>query len=213
MSSFEGCFPAYDVLPEEALEENPEQVLNILEKNITGSANDPRLTADEEVALSKIARRGRQIRLTTDQIDSNNKELAVGLRNKYKDEIENGIRARNLLVVGHLGLVVRIASNASRYTTHLKEIDHFQNGCIGLIEAGEKFDWRMGFRFSTYAYRQIYSRIRKEEEKFERTIAIPKHAQYSQTDTSFPEVVDSLDRPLSLDGDFNLGDVILVEGS
>jgi RNA polymerase sigma factor (sigma-70 family) len=60
---------------------------------------------------------------------------------------------RNRLVNAHLGLVHSVAARF-RYLG-LSYDDLVQEGCLGLIKAIERFDWRKGFRFSTYAYRVI----------------------------------------------------------
>src|SRR5258708_29261116 len=64
--------------------------------------------------------------------------------------IETGdLRAKEILVNSNLRLV---ASNARRYQNQgLPLADLVQEGMLGLIRASEKFDWRKGFRFSTYA--------------------------------------------------------------
>src|SRR5882757_9274837 len=75
-------------------------------------------------------------------------------------KIERGdLHAKELLVNSNLRLV---ASNARRYQNQgLPLGDLVQEGMLGLIRASEKFDWRKGFRFSTYATLWIRQAIQR----------------------------------------------------
>jgi len=88
--------------------------------------------------------------------------------------IERGdLRAKELLVNSNLRLV---ASNARRYQNQgLPLADLVQEGMLGLIRASEKFDWRKGFRFSTYATLWIRQAIQRGLENSGRTIRLPVH--------------------------------------
>jgi RNA polymerase primary sigma factor len=86
--------------------------------------------------------------------------------------IENGDEAaKELMVTSNLALVVSIAK---RYPTDgMSLLDLIQEGIFGLIRAAEKFDWRRGFKFSTYATYWIRQAIQRGMENKERTIRIP----------------------------------------
>ena len=88
--------------------------------------------------------------------------------------IERGdLHAKELLVNSNLRLV---ASNARRYQNQgLPLSDLVQEGMLGLIRASEKFDWRKGFRFSTYATLWIRQAIQRGLENSGRTIRLPVH--------------------------------------
>src|ERR1700736_1913451 len=88
--------------------------------------------------------------------------------------IERGdLHAKELLVNSNLRLV---ASNARRYQNQgLPLGDLVQEGMLGLIRASEKFDWRKGFRFSTYATLWIRQAIQRALENSGRTIRLPVH--------------------------------------
>ncbi len=88
--------------------------------------------------------------------------------------IERGdLYAKELLVNSNLRLV---ASNARRYQNQgLPLADLVQEGMLGLIRASEKFDWRKGFRFSTYATLWIRQAIQRGLENSGRTIRLPVH--------------------------------------
>src|SRR5205085_4763117 len=88
--------------------------------------------------------------------------------------IERGdLHAKEILVNSNLRLV---ASNARRYQNQgLPLADLVQEGMLGLIRASEKFDWRKGFRFSTYATLWIRQAIQRGLENSGRTIRLPVH--------------------------------------
>jgi len=88
--------------------------------------------------------------------------------------IEKGdLKAKEKLINSNLRLV---ASNARRYQNQgLPLADLVQEGMIGLIRAAEKFDWRKGFRFSTYATLWIRQAIQRGLENSARTIRLPVH--------------------------------------
>src|SRR5882762_3064521 len=87
-------------------------------------------------------------------------------------KIERGdLHAKELLVNSNLRLV---ASNARRYQNQgLPLGDLVQEGMLGLIRASEKFDWRKGFRFSTYATLWIRQAIQRGLENTGRMIRLP----------------------------------------
>jgi RNA polymerase primary sigma factor len=86
--------------------------------------------------------------------------------------IERGdLAAKERLVNANLRLVV---ANARRYDNQgLSLLDLIQEGTLGLIRAAEKFDWRRGFKFSTYATYWIRQAMQRALDSRARTIRIP----------------------------------------
>ena len=130
----------------------------------------PLLTNDDETRLAQEAETGRAARVELTSDVPRNPARVRELRRA----VQAGDAAVETFVKGNLRLVVSIAK---RYQfADLTLLDLVQEGNLGLIHAVEKFDWRKGFKFSTYATWWIRQAITRGIASGGRTIRLPIHA-------------------------------------
>jgi RNA polymerase primary sigma factor len=122
--------------------------------------------------------------------------------------------ARQKMIASNLRLVVHWAR---RYQGRgIELVDLVQEGTFGLMRAVEKFDWRRGFRFSTYATWWIRQSLQRAVQSKARAIRLPEDAVAGEAEVEpehsvLPRVVASLDQPLTADGGAVLGDLVAGE--
>ncbi len=100
-----------------------------------------------------------------------NAEKEVAVAQRMDKTGVDGKRARGELIVANLRLVVSIARQYAWRGLPLSDL--IQEGNIGLMRAAEKFDWKRGFKFSTYASWWVKQAIARAVENQLRTIRIP----------------------------------------
>jgi RNA polymerase sigma factor (sigma-70 family) len=128
------------------------------------------LTAEQEVELAQKIESGEDAAGRLEAGDYKDKKQEIELRRKAR----HGKEAKDAFLTANLRLVV---ANARRYanTSGIDFLDLIQEGNLGLIRAVEKFDWRKGFKFSTYATWWIRQAITRAIADKSRTVRIPVH--------------------------------------
>jgi RNA polymerase primary sigma factor len=128
----------------------------------------PLLTAEEEVELARALERGEQAKVRLAEAG-----VEPSKRAALEAEVRAGQTARQRLTESNLRLVVSVAR---KYLGRgLPLLDLIQEGNLGLARAVEKFDYRKGFRFSTYAYWWIRQAVTRAIADQARTIRVPVH--------------------------------------
>ncbi|TDE26498.1 RNA polymerase sigma factor [Nonomuraea mesophila] len=129
----------------------------------------PLLTAEQEIELAKRIEAGLFARERLDTEPG----LPAELRADLEWIADDGMRAKQRMLEANLRLVVSIAK---RYTGRgMLFLDLIQEGNLGLIRTIEKFDYRLGYKFSTYATWWIKQAITRAMADQARTIRIPVH--------------------------------------
>ncbi len=154
---------AHDVKPDRGC--SPSDTVGLYLDEVSGHLL---LTAEDEVRLARDMERGKKARKL---LDSGEFELTD--RSQLMLLASAGEEAKMAFIRSNLRLVISIAK---RYTGRgLDLLDLVQEGNLGLIRAVEKFDWRKGFKFSTYATWWIRQAITRGLGNNGRTIRLPVH--------------------------------------
>src|SRR4051794_17661594 len=128
------------------------------------------LSKDDEARLAQRIELGQQARAEL----AGPEKLPVARRRELLRQVREADEATDIFVKANLRLVVSIAKKYQ--ASGLPLLDLVQEGNLGLIHAVEKFDWRKGFKFSTYATWWIRKAIMQGIHNSARTIRLPAHA-------------------------------------
>ena len=154
-------------MAKERVERDEEDLVRLY---LTDIGQYPLLTKDDEVRLAQQIEGGTAAR---EELES-----GTGLTPARKRELRKlsreGEQAQRTFVQSNLRLVVSIAKKYQ--ASGLPLLDLIQEGNLGLMHAVEKFDWRKGFKFSTYATWWIRQAITRGIANTGRTIRLPVHA-------------------------------------
>lgn len=140
----------------------------------------PLLSADEEIELAQNMEDGavatEKINVLKGRLDGASEEEKAEIKEEIKTlqrNVDKGADAKKRLAEANLRLVVSIAK---RYVGRgMLFLDLIQEGNLGLIKAVEKFDYKKGYKFSTYATWWIRQAITRAIADQARTIRIPVH--------------------------------------
>lgn len=150
----------------------------------------PLLSREEEVLLAKKIEQAEVARWRLDKDDNDPKTEA-----KLEAQVMEGDKARPRFIEGNLRLVIYWAM---RYQDQrLEVIDMIQEGNLGLMKAVDKFDYRQGCRFSTYASWWIKQAITRGIAEQSRLIRLPVHMH--ETVRRFEAILEQLTKELGRD--------------
>jgi RNA polymerase sigma factor (sigma-70 family) len=155
-------------MPKERVERDEEDLVRLY---LTDIGQFTLLTKDDEVRLAQAIETGGAARK---ELERKGKEMTAARKRELKRQIRAGDDATDAFVESNLRLVVSIAKKYQ--ASGLPLLDLIQEGNLGLMHAVEKFDWRKGFKFSTYATWWIRQAITRGIANTGRTIRLPVHA-------------------------------------
>jgi RNA polymerase sigma factor (sigma-70 family) len=127
------------------------------------------LTKADEARLGQLVQSGQEAKAEL----TGGATLPAAPRRQLRRAVQAGETAMDAFVKANLRLVVSVASKYQ--WSGLPLLDLVQEGNLGLIHAVEKFDWRKGFKFSTYATWWIRQAIGRAIDNTGRTIRLPGH--------------------------------------
>lgn len=134
----------------------------------------PLLTKDDEARLAQAIEEGNLAKAELDAAKEDGVRLPPAKVRELRRKVRKGEDATDTFIKSNLRLVVSIAKKYQ--ASELPLLDLVQEGNLGLIHAVEKFDWRKGFKFSTYATWWIRQAITRGIANTGRTIRLPVHA-------------------------------------
>ena len=152
------------------------------------------LTKEDEVRLAQAIEAGAE---AADELERS-AALRPTRRRELRRTVRHGQQAEQAFVQSNLRLVVSIAKKYQ--ASGLPLLDLIQEGNLGLMHAVEKFDWRKGFKFSTYATWWIRQALTRGIANTGRTIRLPVHAgdTLSRLQKARVRLETSLGRPPTL---------------
>jgi RNA polymerase sigma factor (sigma-70 family) len=154
-----------------AIDERGHLIDDIIAQYLAGIGNYELLDKEDEINLARAIEAGRKAKRVLAKADS----LTAGEMVQLQNTVAKGQEAKEEFITSNLRLVV---ATARRYYTRSGGIDFadlIQEGNLGLLRAVDKFDWRAGYKFSTYATNWIRAFISRVIAEGSDPIRIPIH--------------------------------------
>jgi RNA polymerase sigma factor (sigma-70 family) len=158
-------------LPKQRPERAEEDLVRLYLSDI---GKHPLLTKADEARLAQQIEDGNAARVELQEAEASGARVPAARRRELRMLVRQGEDATQTFIQANLRLVVSIAKKYQ--ASELPLLDLVQEGNLGLIHAVEKFDWRKGFKFSTYATWWIRQAITRGIANTGRTIRLPVHA-------------------------------------
>ncbi|MFI5054189.1 MAG: RNA polymerase sigma factor RpoD/SigA [Acidimicrobiia bacterium] len=155
-------------IPKRRVERDDEDLVRLY---LTDVGKHALLSKDDEV---RLAQQIESARLARDALTQTGNAISPTERRTLRRIVGRGEEAHATFVLANLRLVVSIAKKYQ--ASGLPLLDLIQEGNVGMIHAVDKFDWRKGFKFSTYATWWIRQAISRGIANTARTIRLPVHA-------------------------------------
>jgi RNA polymerase sigma factor (sigma-70 family) len=152
----------------EKLQRPEATAVDSLQRWFEDASRYPLLQQEQEVALARAMEAGNA---ASRELSANGLEMAV--RSKLEALVDRGVRAKAIFIESNLRLVASIAKVHRGQGVDF--LDLLQEGVLGLVRAVEKFDWRLGYKFSTYATWWIRQSISRAIDNQAGLIRIPVH--------------------------------------
>jgi len=152
-----------------AMNQNASYTPDLLGLYLDEAGSFPLLTKADEMRLGQIIQEGQAAQASLDS----GSRLTPSERRKLRKQVAAAEEATTQFINANLRLVVSVARKYQWSGLPLGDL--IQEGNLGLIHAVEKFDWRKGFKFSTYATWWIRQAIGRAVENTAHTVRVPAH--------------------------------------
>jgi RNA polymerase sigma factor (sigma-70 family) len=164
-----GIMPYLTALLLIAMNQNVSHSPDLLGLYLDEAGSFPLLTKADEMRLGQIIQQGQAAQEILDRGD----KLTAKQRRDLHKQVTEAAEATTEFINSNLRLVVSVARKYQWSGLPLSDL--IQEGNLGLIHAVEKFDWRKGFKFSTYATWWIRQAIGRAVENTAHTVRVPAH--------------------------------------
>lgn len=132
----------------------------------------PRMTREETLEMAKRVAAGK---VAEADLQCKGDSLAEEERSKLNKIVKRAKEARDRMIEANIRLVVSIAGKYAPNTSSMTILDLAQEGIFGLMKAVDRFDYRKGFQFSTYATWWVRQAVTRAMADQDRCVRIPVH--------------------------------------
>src|SRR5581483_1179233 len=163
-----------------AMNQNASYTPDLLGLYLDEAGSFPLLTKADEMRLGQVIQQGQAAQAELDRAAAGagsgsaaGVKLTAAQRRQLRKQVAEAEAATSQFINANLRLVVSVARKYQWSGLPLGDL--IQEGNLGLIHAVEKFDWRKGFKFSTYATWWIRQAIGRAVENTAHTVRVPAH--------------------------------------